>query len=60
MASMITTMKMFTAKVALLMRALNIMRKVVDDSYVSGIVNRGHSLCPIRHRNPFTEIAGSM
>ena len=40
--------------------ALNIMRKVVGDSYVSRIVNKGHSLCPIRHRNPFTQIAGSM
>lgn len=33
--------------------ALNIMRKVVGDSYVGGIVNRGHSLCPIRYNNPF-------
>lgn len=40
--------------------ALNIMRKVVGDSYVSRIVNKGHSLCPIRYRNPFTQIAGRM
>ena len=40
--------------------ALNIMRKVVGDSYVSGIVNSGHSLCPVRYRNPFTQIAGSI
>ena len=33
--------------------ALNIMRKVVGDSYVSRIVNSGHSLCPVRYRNPF-------
>ena len=33
--------------------ALNIMRKVVGDSYVSRIVNSGHSLCPIRYSNPF-------
>lgn len=37
-----------------------IMRKVVGDSYVSGIVNSGHSLCPVRYRNPFTQIAGSI
>ena len=35
--------------------ALNIMRKVVDDSYVSGIVNSGHSLCPVRYSNPFVQ-----
>ena len=40
--------------------ALNIMRKVVGDSSVSGIVNSGHSLCPVRYRNPFTQIAGSI
>ena len=40
--------------------ALNIMRKVVGDSYVSRIVNSGHSLCPVRHRNPFTQIVGSI
>jgi transposase len=40
--------------------ALNIMRKVVGDSYVRKIVDSGHSLCPIRHRNPFQRIAGSM
>lgn len=40
--------------------ALNILRKVVGDSYVSGIVNSGHSLCPVRYRNPFTQIAGSI
>lgn len=40
--------------------ALNIMRKVVGDSYVNGIVNSGHSLCPIRHRNLFVQITGSM
>ena len=33
--------------------ALNIMRKVVGDSYVSRIVNSGHSLCPVRYSNPF-------
>lgn len=36
--------------------ALNIMRKVVGDSYVSGIVNSGHSLCPIRYNNPFVRV----
>lgn len=36
--------------------ALNIMRKVVGDSYVSGIVNSGHSLCPIRYSNPFVRV----
>ena len=36
--------------------ALNIMRKVVGDSYVSRIVNSGHSLCPVRYSNPFTRI----
>ena len=40
--------------------ALNIMRKVVGDSYVSTIVNSGHSLCPVRYRNQFTQIAGSI
>ena len=33
--------------------ALNIMRKVVGDFYVSRIVNSGHSLCPVRYSNPF-------
>jgi IS605 OrfB family transposase len=33
--------------------ALNILRKVVGDSYVRRITDSGHSLCPIRHRNPF-------
>ena len=36
--------------------ALNIMRKVVGDSYVSGIVNSGHSLCPVRYSNPFVRV----
>ena len=36
--------------------ALNIMRKVVGDSYVSRIVNSGHSLCPVRYSNPFIRI----
>ena len=40
--------------------ALNIMRKVVGDSYVRKIVDSGHSLCPVRYRNPFQRIAGSM
>ncbi len=40
--------------------ALNIMRKVVGDSYVRKIVDSGHSLCPIRYRNQFQWIAGSM
>ena len=35
---------------------LNIMRKVVGDSYVSRIVNSGHSLCPVRYSNPFVRI----
>ena len=33
-----------------------IMRKVVGDSYVSRIVNSGHSLCPVRYSNPFVRI----
>lgn len=33
--------------------ALNILRKVVGDSEFSRIVGSGHSLCPIRYRNPF-------
>lgn len=33
--------------------ALNIMRKVVGDSYVSRIVNSGHGLCPVKHSHPF-------
>ena len=36
--------------------ALNIMRKVVGDSYVSRIVNSGHSFCPVRYSNPFVRI----
>ena len=36
--------------------ALNILRKVVGDSYVSRIVNSGHSLCPVRYSNPFVRI----
>ena len=36
--------------------ALNIMRKVVGDSYVSRIVNSGHSLCPVRYSNPFIRV----
>ena len=36
--------------------ALNIMRKVVGDSYVSRIVNSGHSLCPVRYSSPFVRI----
>lgn len=34
----------------------DIMRKVVGDSYVSRIVNSGHSLCPVRYSNPFVRI----
>ena len=33
--------------------ALNIMRKVVGDSYVREIVDRGHSLRPVRYRHLF-------
>ena len=33
--------------------ALNILRKVVGDSEFTRIVGSGHSLCPIRYRNPF-------
>ena len=40
--------------------ALNIMGKVVGDAHVSGIVNSAHSLCPVRYRNLFTQIAGSI
>ena len=36
--------------------ALNIMRKVVGDFYVSRIVNSGHSLCPVRYSNPFARV----
>ena len=36
--------------------ALNILRKVVGDSYVSRIVNSGHSLCPVRYSSPFVRI----
>ena len=35
---------------------MNIMRKVVGDSYVSRIVNSGHSLCPVRYSNPFVRV----
>ena len=35
---------------------VNIMRKVVGDSYVIRIVNSGHSLCPVRYRNPFIRV----
>lgn len=38
--------------------ALNILRKVVGDSYVRRITDSGHSLCPIRHRNPFRVTRG--
>ena len=40
--------------------ALNILRKVVGDSEFTRIVGSGHSLCPIRYRNPFQTVAGSM
>ena len=40
--------------------ALNILRKVVGDSEFTQIVGSGHSLCPMRHRNPFMQIAGSI
>lgn len=40
--------------------SLNILRKVVGDSEFSRIVGSGHSLCPIRYRNPFQTVAGSM
>lgn len=40
--------------------ALNILRKVVGDSEFSQIVGSGHLLCPIRYRNPFQTVAGSM
>ena len=36
--------------------ALNILRKVVGDSYVSRIFNSGHSLCPVRYSSPFVRI----
>ena len=36
--------------------ALNIMRKVVGDSYISRIVNSGHSLCLVRYSNPFFQV----
>ena len=36
--------------------ALNIMRKVFGDFYVSRIVNSGHSLCPVRYSNPFARV----
>lgn len=40
--------------------ALNILRKVVGDSEFSRIVGSGHSLCPIRHRSPFSWTTGSI
>ena len=40
--------------------ALNILRKVVGDSEFTRIVGSGHSLCPVRHRSPFSRSAGSM
>lgn len=40
--------------------ALNILRKVVGDSEFTRIVGSGHSLCPVRHRNPFTWVGGSI
>ena len=40
--------------------ALNILRKVVGDSYVHRIVDSGHSLCPMRYRSPFSRVAGRM
>ena len=36
--------------------ALNIMRKVVGDSYVREIVDSGHSLCPVRYHTPFNRV----
>ena len=33
--------------------ALNILRKVVGDSEFFRIIGSGHSLCPVRHCNPF-------
>lgn len=36
------------------------MRKVVGDSYVSRIVNSGHSFCPLRYSNPFVRIVRLM
>lgn len=33
--------------------ALNILRKVVGDSEFARIIGSGHSLCPVRHCNPF-------
>lgn len=33
--------------------ALNILRKVVGDSEFVRIIGSGHSLCPVRHCNPF-------
>lgn len=40
--------------------ALNILRKVVGDSEFVRIVGMGHSLCPIRYRNPYSRIAGGI
>lgn len=40
--------------------ALNILRKVVGDSGFARIVGSGHSLCPVRHRSPYTRIAGGI
>ena len=38
---------------AMIVNNMKICRKVVGDSYVSMIVNSGHSLCPARYSNPF-------
>ena len=38
---------------AMIVNNMKICRKVVGDSYVSRIVNSGHSLCPARYSNPF-------
>ena len=38
---------------AMIVNDMKICRKVVGDSYVSRIVNSGHSLCPVRYSNPF-------
>ena len=34
----------------------NMTEKVVGDSYVSRIVNSGHSLCPVRYSNPIARV----
>ena len=41
---------------AMMVNIMKICRKVVGDSYVSRIVNRGHSLCPVRYSNPFARV----